>query len=68
MIERAGFAIDRRAVEAHREMQNASDCIFGDWQRIRYSAGGRHHDIAAEQVAGGATALMKPFEPRCSGA
>src|ERR1700730_8612369 len=73
MIERAGFAIDRRAVEPHREMQNASDCIFGDWQRIGYAAGGRGHaiagpQIAAEQVAGAGLALMKPFEPRRSGA
>ena len=47
--------------------------IFGDWQRIRYAAGGRDHDIAApqiaaEQVAGAGLALMKPFEPRCPGA
>jgi len=32
VIERAGFAIDRRPVEAHCEMQNASDGIFRDWQ------------------------------------
>src|SRR5439155_23345432 len=38
MIECAVFAIDRRAVEAHREMQNASDGIFRDWQRIRHAA------------------------------
>ena len=47
MIERAGFAIDRRPVEAHCEMQNASDGIFRDWQRIRHTAGGRHQDVAA---------------------
>ena len=38
MIERAGLAIDRRPVEAHCEMQNASDGIFRDRQRIRHTA------------------------------
>lgn len=30
MVERTGFAINCRSAEAHREVQNASQCIFGD--------------------------------------
>ena len=32
MVERTGFAIDCRLVEAHREMQDAGQRIFGDRQ------------------------------------
>ena len=32
MVERTGFAIDCRPVEAHREMQDAGQRIFGDRQ------------------------------------
>jgi len=38
MIELAGFAIDRRMVEAHREMQDAGHGIFRDRQRICHAA------------------------------
>src|SRR5580693_2049716 len=73
MIERAGLAIDRGAVEALGEVQNAGNRIFRYWQRIRRAARGSHYDAAApqvtaKQVAGARLPLMKPFQPRCSGA
>src|SRR5471032_631308 len=65
MIKGSSCAIDRGAVEAHREIQNAGDRIFGDRKGVRRAPRGRHHDvagpqIAADKVAGAGLTLVKP--------
>src|ERR1700730_17708921 len=72
MIENAFGAVDGGAMQALGKMQNTRHRVFGHGARAPDAARGCHRhiaapEIAAEQIAGAAGALMEPFKPRRPG-
>src|SRR6266436_152622 len=70
MVEDARVTIHDGVVQGFGEMQNTGHRVFRHRQRIARTSRGRHHyvaapEIASAQIAGARGTLMKPFQLRC---